>query len=217
MVLLIMDDWWGSLSSAEQVFWGISIVFSVLFIIQFVISLIGLDFDHDTDIDVHADVDVHGDIDVHATSDTDYSLDPDFTLLSVRSIIAFFTFFGWTGVMILGKGGGIWQATGFACLAGFAAMFVVGYMVYQFSKLSQSGTVNMKDAVYKNGEVYLTIPAYKNGVGKVHIKIQGSLRELDAITEGETLQTGSQVKIIKVLDDNLLLVEPVQSLLEELK
>ena len=202
-----MDDWWGSLSSAEQVFWGISIVFSVLFIIQFVVSLIGLDFDHDADIDVHTDV--------HA--DTDYSLDPDFALLSVRSIIAFFTFFGWTGVLILGKGGGVWQATGFACLAGFAAMFIVGYMVYQFSKLTQSGTAHVKDALYSNGEVYLTIPANRNGVGKVHIKIQGSLRELDAITEGETLQTGSSVKIIKVLDDNLLLVEPVQNLLEEFK
>ncbi len=207
MVLLLMDDWWGSLSSAEQVFWGISIVFSVLFVIQFVVSLIGLDFDHDADIDIHTDLD----------TDADYALDPDFTLLSVRSIIAFFTFFGWTGVLILGKGGGIWQATGFASLAGLAAMFIVGYMVYQFSKLTQSGTANMNDAIYKNGEVYLTIPANRNGVGKVHIKVQGSLRELDAITEGETLQTGSQVKIIKVLDDNLLLVEPVQSLLEELK
>ena len=207
MVLLIMDDWWGSLSSAEQVFWGISIVFSVLFIIQFVVSLIGLDFDHDADVDMHTDV--------HA--DTDYSLDPDFALLSVRSIIAFFTFFGWTGVLVLGKGGGVWQATGFASLAGFAAMFIVGYMVYQFSKLTQSGTAHVKDALYSNGEVYLTIPANRNGVGKVHIKIQGSLRELDAITEGETLQTGSSVKIIKVLDDNLLLVEPVQNLWEEFK
>ena len=207
MVLLIMDDWWGSLSSAEQVFWGISIVFSVLFIIQFVVSLIGLDFDHDADVDVHTDI--------HA--DTDYSLDPDFALLSVRSIIAFFTFFGWTGVLILGRGGGVWQAAGFASLAGFAAMFIVGYMVYQFSRLTQSGTAHVKDALYTNGEVYLTIPANRNGVGKVHIKIQGSLRELDAITEGETLQTGSSVKIIKVLDDNLLLVEPVQNLLEELK
>lgn len=204
MILSIQAGWWSELASTAQVFWGISIVFSVLFVIQFVLSLIGLDFDSDTDIEIGVD----------SNTDSGYSLDADFTLLSVRSIIAFFTFFGWTGVLVLNAGGGTWAAVGFASLSGFAAMLVVGYMMYLFSKLGESGTFNTKEAIYNTGEVYLSIPAAKNGYGKVHLKIRGALKEMDAITEGnQPLPNGAAVRVIDVLDDNLLLVEPVESFL----
>ena len=200
---MFSGDWWSSLDGIQQLFWGISIVFSVLFIIQFVLSLIGLDFDGDADVDVHADVD-HG----HS-----YTLDADFTLLSVRGIIAFFTFFGWTGVLVLNAGGSTLMALGFASLSGLMAMLIVGYMIYMFSKLTQAGNTDIQEALFQTGEVYLTIPAEKNGYGKIHLKIQGSLKEMDAITEGQTLLTGVPIKVIEVLDDNLLLVEPAISYL----
>ena len=56
MVLLFFEDWWGPLSSTEKVFWGISLVFSVLFLIQFVVSLIGLDFDTDVNLKEYAEI-----------------------------------------------------------------------------------------------------------------------------------------------------------------
>lgn len=202
---MLLGEWWSSLNGIEQVFWGISIVFSVLFVIQFVLSLVGLDFDGDIDTDLSADVDTAG----------DYSLDTDFTLLSVRGIIAFFTFFGWTGVLVLNAGGGTLMALGLASLAGVAAMFIVGYMIYLFSKLTQEGNADLRDALFNVGEVYLTIPAQKNGYGKIHVKVQGALKEMDAITEGKTLPTGAAVKIIEILDDNLLLVEPAANFLKE--
>ena len=183
------------MSSTEKVFWGISLVFSVLFLIQFVVSLIGLDFDTDSDVEVHTDT--HG----------GYHLDPSFTILSVRSIIAFFTFFGWTGVLVLKSGGGIWTAIGFSTLSGLAAMFIVGYVIYMFTKLTEQGNINLSKALYSTGEVYLSIPANKNGQGKVHIKIQGALKEVDAVTNGDTLPTGSTIKVVEILDDNLILVE----------
>ncbi len=204
MILSIQAGWWNELTSVAQVFWGISIVFSVLFVIQFVLSLIGLDFDADTDIEIGT----------NTNTDTGYTLDADFTLLSVRSIIAFFTFFGWTGVLVLNAGGGTWAAVGFASLSGLAAMFVVGYMMYLFSKLGESGTFNTKEAIYNTAEVYLSIPAAKNGYGKVHLKIRGALKEMDAITEGnQPLPNGAAVRVIDVLDDNLLLVEPLENFL----
>lgn len=201
--LAIQADWWEGLTNTEQVFWAISIIFSVLFLIQFVLSLVGLDFDGDTDFDGPADADSSG----------GHHLDTDFTLLSVRSIIAFFTFFGWTGVLLLNAGSGTWTAIGFSCLSGFIAMFIVGYMMYLFSKLSESGTFKTQHALYNTGEVYLNIPSAKSGYGKVHLKVQGSLKEMDAVTEGQALPTGSSVRVIDILDDNLLLVEPVEQLL----
>ncbi|HFC00530.1 MAG TPA: hypothetical protein ENJ53_06970 [Phaeodactylibacter sp.] len=204
MLLLVFGDWWSTLNGAEQAFWGISIVFSVLFVIQFVLSLIGLDFDHDVDFDVSADTDVGG----------DYSLDPSFSLFSVRSIIAFFTFFGWTGVLALNANLGTMTAVIMASASGLLAMSIVGYMMYAFSKLGESGTTDINEALFQSGEVYLTIPEGKRGQGKIHIKIHGSLREVDAITEGKTLPTGATIRVVEVLDDRLLLVEPVETFLE---
>ncbi len=204
MLLFVFGDWWSSLDGTQQMFWGISIIFSVLFIIQFVLSLIGLDFDSDTDFEVNTDTDTEG----------GYSLDPSFTLFSVRSIIAFFTFFGWTGILALNAGMGTTMAVVMASAAGFAAMAVVGYMMYLFSKLGESGNVDLNDALFQIGEVYLTIPAGKRAQGKIHINIQGVMKEVDAITEGKTLSTGSRIRVVDILDDNLLVVESVETFLE---
>jgi len=192
-------SWWSDLSNIQQIFWGISIVFSVLFVIQFVLSIIGIDFDADAEADIGDADGVEG-------------LDADFTLLSVRSIIAFFTFFGWTGVVALSGGAGAVLAIVLASSAGFVAMLVVAYIFYLFIKLQSSGTLNLENALGNTGEVYLIIPGDNSGIGKVQMKVQGSLRELDAITTGESIPTGSPIRVIDVLENGMLLVEPVDSL-----
>lgn len=196
MVVLFLEEWWAPLNNAEKVFWAIALIFSVLFLIQFVLSIIGLDFDTEADIELGGEIDTGSD------------LDPGFSVLSVRSIIAFFTFFGWTGALVLKSGGASWLAITLAFSAGTAAMLGVAYAMYQFYKMNESGTVNLKNAVLKNGEVYLPIPAYKNGQGKVHVKLSGALQELDAVTDGDAIPTGTKIKIIEVLNNNILLVEP---------
>ena len=205
MLFLFLGNWWNALASIEQVFWGIAIIFSILFIIQFVLSLIGLDFDHDVDLDTHVDV-------THVDS---FQVDSDFTLLSVRSIIAFFTFFGWTGILVLNAGGTLFATLGFSTLSGLASMFIVGYMMYAFSKLEQQGNMDINEALYNTGEVYLPIPSNKNGQGKIHINIQGSIREMDAVTKGSLLPTGSKVRVIDIMNNELLVVEPLESLQSE--
>jgi hypothetical protein len=192
-----MSDWWNTLSGAHQVFWVIALVFSVLFLIQFVLSLIGLDFDSDADADAK----------------TDHGMDANFTIFSVRSIIAFFTFFGWGGVLALNAGGNTIAAVAVAGISGFAAMVVVGYMMFWFSKLNQEGNIDLNNAIYQTGKVYLPIPANGRGQGKVHISIGGSLKEIDAITEGKNLPTGSTVRVIEVINDNVFVVEKVEGLL----
>lgn len=204
MTTLFFGHWWQELNSTEQVFWGISLIFSVLFIIQFVVSLLGLDFDHDADFEVGGSSAVDG----------GYTLDADFTLLSVRSIIAFFTFFGWTGVIALRSGASTLVALGFASAAGFVAMFIVGYMLYLFSKLNEDGNIDINEALFQVGEVYLAIPSEEKGHGKVHVKIQGSLREMDAVTKGAPLPTGAPIRIVEILNNNLLLVEPAENYLQ---
>jgi len=207
MILLNLGDWWVALSGPQQVFWGISIVFSILFLIQFVFSLIGLDADTDMD----GDIDISGELD----ADPGFGLDADFAVFSVRSIIAFFTFFGWTGVLVLNAGKSTLTAITAASISGILAMLLVGYLIYLFSKLSQEGNYNINNALFNTGKVYLTIPPAESGEGKIHLIIDGTMREMEAITkEGEKIPTGADIRVVEVLDNNLLLVEPIENLLE---
>lgn len=195
IVNVTINQWWEALSSAHQVFWFIAIVFSVLFFIQFVLLIIGMDGDA-------------GDVGDGFSGDIqDLGMETDFSALSLRSIIAFFTFFGWTGVLILGNQLSVWIAVIFATIAGLSAMFIVAYLMYKFAQLEQSGTLNLYHALDQPGEVYLSIPEHKSGQGKVHVMIDGVVREMDAITDGQMLKTGEAVKVIEILDNNTLKVE----------
>jgi len=203
MLMNISTGWWENLDGAGQAFWGIALVFSVLFVIQFVLSLIGMDFDAEAGMDFSTPTDT--------TSDTTMGLDADFSVFSVRSIIAFFMLFGWTGVLMLDAGFSVWLALLVAGVIGFLAMIMVAYLMFKVSQMDESGTFNTRTAINNFGEVYLTIPATKTGYGKIHLKIKGSTREMDAVTDhNEQINTGSRVKIIDVLDDNLLLVEKIE-------
>src|SRR5690606_6918067 len=116
MVLLFFEEnWWEPLSSAEKVFWGISLIFSVLFLIQLVVSIIGSDFVPRAE--------------ASATPSDEPEPGSGYTILSVRSIVAFFTFFGWAGVLAISTGRDAWTAVCFASLIGFAAMFIAGYII----------------------------------------------------------------------------------------
>lgn len=194
---MIFGDWWVELSSASKIYWSISIIFSILFFIQFVMSLFGLDF-------LGEDADTPED-------ESGYSLDGDFALFSVRSIIAFFTFFGWTGVMLLNGGSGVLAATFFAFLSGFAAMALVAYLFYLFHKLTRAENTDIYQALFSVAEVYLSIPEHRKGMGKVHIRLGGGFREMDAVTEGENIQTGKKVKVVEILDANVLVVVPLET------
>ncbi|HLF63078.1 MAG TPA: hypothetical protein VI603_04985 [Saprospiraceae bacterium] len=196
-LLFTLDEWWQLLSPAQHVFWIIALLFSVLFIIMFGLSLLGLNTDSDADVEVD-----HG-------SAHDFSVDKDFSAFSIRSIIAFFTFFGWTGVYLLSQGRGLVFATAISALAGSTAMFVVAYMIYKFAQMEKSGTVDVLNALEQTGEVYLSIPQNLEGKGKIHIVVDGSLHEFDAETKGQSLMTGSQVRVVEILENEVLLVEPV--------
>ncbi len=194
---LTITEWWVGLSPVEQIFWGIAIVFSILFLIQFGLSLLGTDLDADADIDVDS-------------TDGSFSLDPSFTLLSVRSIIAFFTFFGWMGVLALNNGYKTGVVVAIAFAAGLCAMVVVAYLMYFFSRLAEVGNADINDLIFKNATVYLSIPGRRKGIGKIHVTLNSSLREMDAVTEGETLENGKSVKIVEIIDENVLVVEPIE-------
>lgn len=197
MYLLSPFDWWQLLSMPEQVFWVIALFASVFFVILFVISLLGVGGDTDTDFDTDHD------------TGHDFHLDKEFSAFSIRSIVAFLTFFGWTGVYLLSRNTPVALTVVISVLSGTTAMLVVAYMIYKFAQMEKSGTVNVQHALDQTGEVYLTIPQHMAGKGKIHIVVGGSLHEFDAGTHGDAIPTGNTVRVVDILDDEMLLVEPV--------
>ena len=187
---------WADLSIFEQVYWTIAIPSTLIFIILLILTVFGGDMD--TDVDVDTDID--GDI---ADGDS-----IPFQFLSLKNIVAFFTVFGWSGIGFINSGIAPWLVILLSIICGLLMMAAMATLFYFMSRLAESGTLKMQNAVGKLGEVYLIIPANRKGLGKVKLNVQGSLRTLDAITdESENLPTSSIIQVLDVIDDHILLVK----------
>ena len=190
-----MEDfnaWWIALSTAEQVFWVMGISGTAVLLLQTALSMVGADADVDFDIDTEIDL--------------------DFSIFSVRSIVAFITFFGWMGVIGMGRNWSLSLVILAAAGAGVIAMVLVAYMLFQFQKLESSGTMDFGDAMLQEGEVYLAIPAAGAGMGQVSVEVSGQVRELSAMTNGDMIPTGSKIRVVDILEDNTLIVESLPEL-----
>lgn len=73
--------------------------------------------------------------------------------------------------------------------------------------MAKDNTFSIGTTLQKTGQVYITIPATKNGKGKIQISVNGAVHELDAITNGDILTSGEMIRVVQVIDNNLLLVE----------
>lgn len=193
--MLFISNWWSSMNLSEQIFWGIAILFSALFIIQIILGFISGDIDG---------VSAEGDADVAVEGDTGI----DFQFLSVRNMLAFFTIFGWTGIICLGSDLSPILSTLIATVAGLIMMFIMASIMYFMGKLTEDGTLKIKNAIGKSGNVYLPIPAQRSGMGQVQIQVQG-LQTLDAITDHDLeIPTGSLVEVVDILNNQVLIVKP---------
>lgn len=133
-----------------------------------------------------------------------------FQFFTFKGIVAFFTIFGWTGITCLNNGFSSTATIIIATIAGLIMMVITSSLFYWMHKLAESGTLNINNAVGVIGEVYLPIGAERSKMGKVQLKVQGSLRELEAITdELEDLKTGAMVKVSKIVSAEILLVEKI--------
>ena len=214
-----MTAWWEALGSFEQVFWYIAIPFSLILIIQMIMTFAGMgggDSDiggGDTDIS-GIDLEADADVDLSNVSDTtDASditdIDPSFHFFTVRNFIAFFTMFGWAGIAAWNEGLSKTWTIVVAIAAGLITMGVVTALFYYISKLQDAGgNIRISNALNQIGNVYIPIKADGGNVGKVQITIQNSLRKMPAITKGEEdLATGTVVKVVGIVSNSILVVQ----------
>lgn len=192
MLLLDIASWWQSMAIFDKIFWVIALLFSLLFLIQAVLSF------------------TTGDGDLSAGDADDYIGDDEgigYQFFTIKNMIAFFTIFGWAGIACIQGGFSKTATIVIALLSGSLMVAMMAFLFRSMSKLRQSGTLQVKNAIGLIGETYLFIPSGRAGFGKVHIKVQGSLHELQAITDDELqIATGKLVKVVDVINDSTLVV-----------
>lgn len=189
-----MITWWTSLSTAMQVLWAITLSASLIFVIQTVMTFLGLG-DHYADFDLD-------------TSDGSFDADPSMNLLTFRNLVNFCLGFGWTAVLMHEKIQSNALLIIVSVIVGILLVTVVMWIFKWLSGMQQTGNIDVhKSAVGCEGKVYLTIPGERKGEGKVQITINNAVREYDAVTDGETIPTGKAIKVTEVINDYTLLVE----------
>ncbi len=220
-----MQAWWESLSALERVLAAVAIPATLLLVIQLVTTLIGLggqEGDGAEGLD-GADVDLDGDgipdgidLDGDGVPDEFYEDTGEhdgpheggsLRLLSFRGVVAFCAVYGWAALAISRSGRPWLLAMLVGLVLGLAAMLLVAVTMQLFVRLQTDGTVDPLNAVGLAGEVYLSVPAGREGEGKVNVVIQEKMTECAAVTDEEqTIRTGEQVTVIGVTRDRQLIV-----------
>lgn len=184
------SSWWEGLSLILKIYWGLAIPFTLFFILQLIMTFVAGDVMDDTpDAEVDADSGVA------------------FQFFTLKNMVAFFTIFSWTGIACIDSGLSVGVSILISTLAGLAMMAIMAALLYFISKTNVSGTLKMKNAIGLIGEVYLTLQAKRGSIGKVQIKVQGSVRTLDALTDDEDdIPSGKVITVSNIINDNILLV-----------
>lgn len=182
--------WWEGLNLSLKIYWALAIPFTLFFLLQLVLSFMGGDVPDDTpDAEVEADTGIA------------------FQFFTLKNLVAFFSIFGWTGIACIDSGLPEITSLIIALVAGLIMMTVMASVFYFLGKANADGTLKMKNALGGVGEVYMTIKSKRGGIGKVQIKIQNSLRTLDAMTDDDQdIPTGKIITVKQVINDSILVV-----------
>jgi len=223
-----MGAFFESLNAVEKIFFISAMVGGIMFILRMILTLAGGHHGGDTGGDVHGGFDMHHDMgDVGDVADvgdvgdgghdmghdmdqdTAHDSDSSFKLLTLQGLTAFFMMFGLVGLALSKQG----KAATFAAIlgavaGGFFSMWIMAKLFKSMSRLQSDGTMDIRNAVDQEGTVYLRIPA--EGEGKVQVAVQGSLREMTAVSKYKSeIKTGERIVVDSVTGDNILVVRKV--------
>jgi hypothetical protein len=174
-----------------QTFWYLALPASLFFIIQTIMTFIGTDASDG----------------VNADFDSDFSgADAPFQLFSLRNLVNFLLGFGWGGISFYTTISNQLLLILVALIIGFIFVWMFFLIIKQVQKLAEDNSFSIKETINKTGSVYLRIPARKEGYGQVQVSVKGAVHEIKAVTDGDEIPTGTMIRVVEVLDDNLILV-----------
>lgn len=204
----MISAWWASLSVIMKVLWGITLAASLIFVIQTIMTFLGADTGGDFDMDAGGLDGMDAGFDDASGADMGSGMN----LYTFRNLINFLIGFGWSMILLQDSIASKAVLVIISLLVGLSLVALVMFMFKWLSGMQQSGNINVyKSAVGCQGKVYLTIPGERAGEGKVQITINNAVREYTALTDGDSIKTGTPIKVVEVLNPSTLLVEELNS------
>ncbi|MGN0595316.1 MAG: NfeD family protein [Hominimerdicola sp.] len=213
-----MNEWWEGLSALLKVLYCIAVPSTLILLIQTLMSMFGfhdgggghdisdtsgLDLDMDIDVDVpDCNHDMGSDFNLDGGNSADFASMRMFTL---QTVVTFLTVFSWSAIVMVNSGVPAVLSGVIAAVLGFFTMALVAKILQLSMRLTENGTMNLKNAIGETATVYIPIPAKGEGVGKITLTVQGQFIEAFAISkESEMLKTGASVVITDLQGDNFV-------------
>lgn len=188
-----MGNFFEGMPGLLQGFWWVAIISTLIFLVQSIMTFAGA-----------ADTDG-----INADFNGDFShVDAPFQFFSFRNMINFLLGFGWAGVTFYPIIKNPLLVVIIAALIGIAFVALFFIIIRQFLKLTEDNTFNVESLNGNIGEVYIPIPGAMSGKGKVQISYRGSVHEIDAMTEGEPITSGTAVKVTRI-NNKILIVHKI--------
>ena len=192
-----------------KILWAVTLSASLIFVIQSIMTFIGADSDFNSDFSADGIDGADGGADIDGTDGHS-----GMGLLTFRNFVNFCLGFGWTAVLLESQVASKGLLFTLAVFVGIGLVAVVMLLFKWISGMQESGNIDVfKSAVDCTGKVYLAIPAERKGEGKVQITINNSVREYNAVTDGPSLPTGADIRVVEAISAGTLLVEEVNSLI----
>lgn len=190
-------EWFSSLEPELKMYWIIALITSLIFVIQTIMTFIGVDSSDGLSADF----------------DGDMHHDGPFQLFSFRNLVNFFLGYGWAAVCFYNT---ISSTLGLNIVAIVIGLLFVGiffFLMLQITKLASDKTFKITDTLGKTADVYLVIPAERKGKGKIQVSVGGAYHEIDAMTDGEKMPTGSKAYVESLIDNQTVLVSRIPNLI----
>jgi membrane protein implicated in regulation of membrane protease activity len=176
----------GGITGVDVLFAAMAIIGTLLFIIYFLLILIG---------------DFTGGL-------FDFEMDADgvFHLFTIQGLLSFIMMFGIFGLSVSQADQNAFVAIIAGTIAGSFSMYIVGKVFQMMSSLEQDNTVEHSQAIGARGTVYRTIKAGE--LGQVQVEYQGALRTESAMAKDENLviKTGKFIKVVDAIAERLIVV-----------
>ena len=212
---MFIVEWFQAMNPAGQVFACVAIPATLILLIQTLLMLFGADSDSDgfaDEIPVGSWSDIENPDGIFGENDVSDIVDnaglDGLRIFTFRGIIAFLVTFGWVGVLMDHAGVKLWITVLVATLCGAVIMVLLSLLIRSVMRLRNDGNADNRNAIGVSGKVHLFIPAQRRGEGKVHLMLQGSYVERDAVTDDEeAIPTGSEVVVIGLSGQTTLVVK----------
>ncbi len=191
-----MLELYQNLEPALKAFWSVALVSSLIFLIQTIMTFVGMDT-------------AHGGMDADFSGDAGHDASGPFQLFSFRNLINFLLGFSWSGITFYQTFSSKLVLIVVAVMVGVGMVALFAYLISLLVRLAEDNSFNIEDTLQQTAQVYLPIPPAHSGNGKIQISVKGAIHELNAVTAGEKIETGAMVRVTDVLENNLLLVEKI--------